>query len=72
MSQHLQTAILANPPRRYGGLAVRTGLRGGLCVDVNDQVIAALQTVTNALGGSASAPATPTTTAATNTTATSS
>lgn len=34
-----------------GGLAVRTGLRGGTCVDVNDQVKAALQTLTDALAG---------------------
>lgn len=35
----------------HGGLAVRTGLRGGVCVDVNDEVKSALQTLTNALGG---------------------
>lgn len=72
MSQHLQTVILSNPQRSDGGVMVRTGLRGGLCVDVNDQVITALQTLTNALGGSATAAAAPTTTAAVNTTATSS
>ncbi len=72
MSQHLQTKNLSSPRGRHGGLTVRTGLRGGVCVDVNDQVMTALQTLTNALGGAPSAAATPTTTAAANTTATSS
>ena len=35
------------------GLRVRSGLRGGVCVDVNDQVKTALQTLTNALGSAA-------------------
>ena len=41
------------------GLRVRTGLRGGVCMDVNEQVQAALQTLTDALGGAAAAPVAP-------------
>ncbi len=52
---------------RAGGLVVRTGLRGGVCVDVNDQVKSALQTLTNALTGTTTA-ATPATTSAPATT----
>ena len=48
-------------PTRGSGLAVRTGLRGGVCVDVNDQVKAALQTLTDALAGTTTV-ATPATT----------
>ena len=47
-----------------GGLAVRTGIRGGVCVDVNDQVKSALQTLTNALSGAPTTVATPATTSA--------
>ncbi len=54
---------------RVGGVVVRTGLRGGACVEVNDQVNAALQTLTNALGGTTTATPIPTTPA--NTTPTS-
>ena len=64
MSQHFQPAMLSN----QSGLPLRTGLRGGACVDVNDQVMAALQTLTNALGGTTSAAAAPTTTSNTTTT----
>ena len=45
-------------PRRSSNLLVRTGLRGGVCVDVNDAVKAALKTLSDALGG-ASATAAP-------------
>lgn len=68
MSQHLQMKNLSSPRGRCGGLPLRTGLRGGACVDVNDQVMAALQTLTNALGGTTSAAAAPTTTSNTTTT----
>ena len=68
MSQHFQPAMLSNQSGRRGGLPLHTGLRGGACVDVNDQVMAALQTLTNALGGTTSAAAAPTTTSNTTTT----
>lgn len=52
MQHNLHTDSCATTQRIYiGGLAVRTGIRGGVCVDVNEQVKTALQTVTNALGG---------------------
>ncbi len=35
------------------GMRVRTGLRGGVCVDVNDQVKVALQSLTDALSAGA-------------------
>lgn len=38
-------------PRRSSSLIVRTGLRGGVCVDANDAVKAALKTLSDALGG---------------------
>jgi hypothetical protein len=43
--------VASSQQTRAGGLAIRTGLRGGVCVDVNDQVKSALQTLTNALAG---------------------
>ena len=43
------------------GMHVRTGLRAGACVDVNEQVKAALQTLTDALGGTLTVTATPAT-----------
>lgn len=55
---NLFTKRLSHPQARQGGVIVRTGLRGGMCVDVNDQVKAALQTLTNALGGTTTAVAT--------------
>jgi hypothetical protein len=67
MDHTLPTDFLAaDQPTRAGGLAVRTGLRGGVCVDVNDQVKAALQTLADALAGtitSATPPATTSTAA---------
>jgi hypothetical protein len=62
MQQNFLVNGLSNPQDGCGGLAVRTGLRGGVCVDVNDQVRAALQTLTDALGGTTAAAAIPTTT----------
>lgn len=62
MQKQMQTGILA-AMRPHGGLRVRTGLRGGLCVDVDEQVKAALQTLTTALGGTTATTATPTVTA---------
>ncbi|MEZ4868178.1 MAG: hypothetical protein R3C14_43020 [Caldilineaceae bacterium] len=56
-------------PAKLSGLPVRTGLRGGVCVDVNDEVKAALQTLTDALGGvttTSTASATPDATTTTN------
>ncbi len=52
----------ADQQTRTGGLAVRTGLRGGVCVDVNDQVKAALQTLTDALAGTVTTVVAPVTT----------
>ena len=40
---------------RGSGLAVRTGLRGGVCVDVTDQVKDTLQALTDALPGTTTA-----------------
>jgi len=54
---------LSSMRRNSGGLQVRTGLRGGSCVEVDDQVKAALQTLTTALGGSTATAASPTATA---------
>jgi hypothetical protein len=68
MQQNLSEKPLSRPQHKYGGLPVRTGLRGGVCVDVNDQIKAALQTLTNALGGATTVAATPTTAGATVTT----
>lgn len=53
------TVSLPQKRSGQGGIPVRTGLRGGVCVEVNDQVKSALQTLTTALGGTATAPATP-------------
>jgi hypothetical protein len=65
MQHNLHIDACATAQRTHiGGLAVRTGIRGGVCVDVNDQVKTALQTVTNALGGTATTAATPATTSA--------
>ena len=65
MQHNLHTGSWATAQRTHiGGLAVRTGIRGGVCVDVNDQVKTTLQTVTNALGGTPTTVATPATTSA--------
>lgn len=47
--------LVATQQTHAGGLAVRTGLRGGVCMDVNDQVKGALQTLTDALAGTTTA-----------------
>ncbi len=60
--------LAASPQTHVSGLTVRTGLRGGVCVDVNDQVKDALQTLTNALSGTTTTTATPATTSAPATT----
>ena len=64
MQKQMQTEIFA-AMHSTGGLRVRTGLRGGICVDVDEQVKAALQTLTTALGGTTATTATPTVTAST-------
>lgn len=55
-------SVAAGLQTRAGGLALRTGLRGGVCVDVNDQVKAALQTLTDALAGTVTTVVAPVTT----------
>lgn len=60
MQKNLLTKRLSRPQVRQTGIVVRTGLRGGVCMDVNDQVRAALQTPTNALGSTATSVATST------------
>ena len=65
MQHNLRTDSCATTQRTYiGGLAVRTGIRGGVCVDVNDQVKSALQTLTNALSGAPTTVTPPATTSA--------
>jgi hypothetical protein len=56
-------ALPADERQINRGIPIRTGLRGGVCVDVNDPSKAALQTLTNALGGTAMATVTPVTAA---------
>jgi hypothetical protein len=56
------TGLVVRPHRHGGVLAVRTGLRGGVCVEVNDQVKSALQTLTDALAGTTTTAADPATT----------
>ncbi len=51
---HHYSDLYVRKPSQQWGIRVRTGLTGGACVDVNDQVVAALQTLTNALGGATS------------------
>jgi hypothetical protein len=55
MQQKRPSKILSTSNLNQGGLTVRTGLRGGVCVDVNDQVQSALQTLVSALGGTTTA-----------------
>lgn len=61
MQAKMQPELLSTA-RHNGGLRVRTGVRGGICVDVDAQVKSALQTLTTALGGTTTTTAAPTVT----------
>jgi hypothetical protein len=50
-----QQPMRGGRPEILGGLPVRTDLRGGVCMDVDEQVTGALQTLNTALGGAAAA-----------------